>query len=105
MEYKKIAYGSFYDLKGRVWGIDILRRTDSALIARELRFEGSDAAVVEWDEFNLEEPIQGSSLTLRIESEADREWTSLYTVGDGDVVAVVSLDGEVWWLGSLDKDT
>ena len=72
MDYKRIAYGSFYDINGRAWGVKLLKRTDSALAARELTFEGDEAAVVEWDEFDLEKPIHGSSLTLRIISEADR---------------------------------
>ena len=105
MDYKRIAYGSFYDIQGRVWGINLLRRTESQMAARELTFEGDEAAVVEWDEFDLEQPIQGSSLTLRIISEADREWTSLYTVNDGDIVAEVTLDGKLWWRGSLDPET
>ena len=105
MDYRRIAYGSFYDIKGRLWGINLLRRTDSVMAARELTFEGDEAAVVEWDEFDLEKPIQGSALTLRIISEADREWTSLYTVDDGDVVAEVTLEGGLWWRGSLDPET
>lgn len=104
MEYHKIAYGSFYDIEGRVWSVNLYRNQESAVMARELTFDADSPAVVEWGELDPEEPIQGSSLTLRIISEADREWVSLYTVEDGGVVAEITLEGKLWWRGSLDPE-
>ena len=112
MNYYRTRYkGGFVSQKGEQWWIEIQMREDVYImpqVTSELTFPADDPAVIEWDAKAKEEVLQGSSLTLKIESPGDRTYLDLYTVDPTAVRAVVYRDsiatGNVFWVGMLDPE-
>lgn len=77
---------------------------DAQVIAKEVTLAGESTATIEWSEVSKVDPIQGSSLTLRLISESDREFTHLYSVADGVWRVDVKRNGILYWRGWIDPE-
>lgn len=118
MEMYLAYYGEFLDRQDESWRVEIRRTwtgegdapTDTE--AKELAFPGDSPLVLEWTATEKYESVQGSSATLRVISETDREFIGLYTVKAASVrldVLVPELHGDkyewvVFWSGTLDTE-
>lgn len=71
---------------------------------KEVSLAWESGAVIEWGEVSKTEPVQGSSLTLRLISESDREFVHLYTTEVGVWSARVLRNGDLYWQGTLDAE-
>ena len=72
--------------------------------SRQLTLAGDDPVVIEWQTVSKTEPVQGSSLTLRLVSASDREFTHLYTTEVGEWWIKVFRNEELYWTGILDTE-
>lgn len=111
MGYTTRYKGGFVSRKGETWYVAIQMRDDRFIAPNgtaDLTFEAEECAVVEWETKDKEEVMQGSTLTLRIESPGDRTYLDLYTVTPGAVRAVVyrgeMKPANVFWVGMLDPE-
>lgn len=93
--------GSFEDREGHLWRCDIVRRAEVGIRPRTM-YMSEKPLVIEWEDCAVEEPLQGSSATLTVESQHDRDFTDLYTLYTGAVILKVYRDGVLYWQGSLD---
>ena len=91
---------------GALWRIEIYRRGGAGAEggAREVGLAWSEGAVIEWGEVGKLDPVQGSSLTLRLISERDREFTELYSTDAGEWEVDVLRDGGLYWRGWIDTE-
>lgn len=72
--------------------------------AKEMTLSGNDPVVIQWGQVSKIDPVQGSSLTLRIVSETDREYLHLYTTEIGEWTIKVFRNGNLYWTGTLDTE-
>lgn len=118
MEMYLAYFGEFLDRQGESWRIEI-RRTwtgegdaPADTEAKELVFSADSPLVLEWTATEKYEPVQGSSATLRVVSETDREFIGLYTVKTASVRLDVLVpewhgnryDWVFFWSGTLDTE-
>lgn len=103
---KYIRYkGEFLSRAGVVWRVEILQEADSAFgTIGDLTFDAEEALVIEWSTKAKEEPVCGSTATIRIESPGDRTYTDLYTIAPGNILLRVYRNGALYWCGSLDPE-
>ncbi|MBQ7855296.1 MAG: hypothetical protein IJ352_09830 [Muribaculaceae bacterium] len=66
-----IYYGNLASQNGILYRIEILS-SDSSNIPTEVRFPADTPIEIEWQGTDKIEPVQGSSLTLKLLSESDR---------------------------------
>lgn len=100
-----IYRGEFYSHGGVRWEVEILKDLPAAPAAvGELDFPGEEPLVFEWEERGKEEPVCGSSATLRLLSPGDRTYQDLYTVRAGAVRLDVFRAGALYWSGTLDPE-
>lgn len=103
-KYKRYS-GEFLSRAGIVWRVDLLQEADEAFTeVGELTFEADEALVIEWDRVDKEEPICGSTATLKIESPGDRTYEDLYTITPGAIRMDVYREGLLYWSGALDPE-
>ena len=97
--------GSFRSRAGIVWRVEILQEAERGFDAvGDLTFEASDPLTIEWGVTSKEQPVCGSSATLRIESPGDRTYEDLYTVEPGFIRMDVYRAGDLFWSGCLDPE-
>lgn len=111
MEYITRYKGGFIAVNGEEWNILVQMREDKysePVDTEELTFEADEAAVLQWEARDKEEPLQGASLTLSVVSPGDRTYLDLYTVTPGAVRVLVYRGAEsadnLFWAGSLDPE-
>jgi len=97
--------GSFLRNPGGTCTVKIYQEANSAFSSvGELSFPADQPLVIEWDEAPIEQPVCGSTATLTIISETDREYVDLYTVTPGTVRMDVYIDNVLYWSGMLDTE-
>ncbi len=99
MSYR-IAYTTrFRSLDNTLWNIDIyLNEYDS--IPLEIKLEGDEPCVIEWQEAGKTDVVQSSTCTLRVSNEKDRQMARL--MNRRDAAVLVKRDGKRYWIGFLD---
>ena len=96
---------SFYSQSGVVWRVDILQEGYGGTQPGKLDFPTGEAPLeISWGETDKIDPVQGSSATLRIISDTDRQFVDLYTVEVGSVRLDVYRNGSLYWSGTLDTE-
>lgn len=95
--------GGFVAADGTVWRVDILQEGYVGDVS-DLTFPYDEPLVIAWQETGKEEPVQGATATLKIESPGDRTFIDLYTVEAGFIVMQVYRDGALYWAGCLDPE-
>ena len=98
-----IYYGNLASQNGTLYRIEILS-PDSSNIPTEDRFPVDTPIEIEWQETSKLDPVQGSSLTLKLLSESDRHFINLYQVAVGSVVCRLYRNGALYWTGTLDPE-
>ena len=88
-----------------VWDIHVKSSLAGALDKRrDVALLREGAAVIEWGEVGKLDPVAGSSLTLTLLSESDREFLWLWQVEVGTVRCDVYRNGSLYWSGVLDTE-
>lgn len=72
---------------------------------RTLRFPAESPITIERRYEGKETVLHGSTLTLKVISDTDREFTELYTVDPASVFIDITLDDNRYWSGLLDPET
>lgn len=97
--------GEFLSRAGVVWRVEILQDATSAFAEiGELTFEADEALTIEWKQTSKEEPVCGSTATLRIDSPGDRTYQDLYTIVPGRIRMDVYRNDSLYWSGALDPE-
>jgi hypothetical protein len=96
--------GSLVALDDTVYWIQIANTESTESGNTELIFPADEPVMIEWDEQDKLAPVQGSMLTLKVESMSDRQFIDLYTTTAGAVVITVKRDGALYWRGWLDPE-
>lgn len=105
MQYHTIHKGAFLSRRGHTWGVTLERLQDEAPAAvGSLMFPADEPLVIEWEEKQKHEPVQGSTALLRLLSPGDRTYEGLYTIRAAEVRLTVTLDGATYWCGTLDPE-
>ena len=104
-ELETIYVCHFKSERGTSWGVNILSSAApfaERLIPVSLARDG--AAVIEWCETGKLDPVAGSSLTLKLLSERDREFLWLWQATIGTVRCDIFRNGVLYWSGVLDTE-
>lgn len=103
MLYKRYQ-GSFLSRAGIVWLCEIWQDSPLPFPSGELTFEAEEPLLIEWPETEKEEPVCGSSVTLRLESPGDRTYFDLHAAGSQAVQLRVYRNKKLYWSGLLDTE-
>lgn len=99
--------GGFFDRARHMWRVEIWHDgADAAgapLEQQQLTLP-ADPLELEWSATELHESLQGSSATLRVVSNSDREFLWLYTAKDCTRGLNVYCDSRLYWTGTLDPE-
>jgi len=99
MSYQKAYTTQFHGLDDTLWNIDIyIEGYDARPV--EIKLEGDEPCVIDWQETGKTDVVQSSTCTLRVSNESDRQMTLL--MSDVEAAVIVSRDGKWYWLGHLD---
>lgn len=103
---KELRYwGEFRSIRDELYRIEILEETAGIhFFSKRIGFAYDHAAVIEWSDTDKLEPVQGSSLTLTLDSDTDRRFLDLYTIEVGTIRVDVLRDGKLYWSGVLDPE-
>ena len=106
MRQATIHSGEFLSQAGHVWRVDIWQMVedDAVVEVGDLNFPADEPVVIEWPRKEFEEPICGSSATIRIESPGDRTYVNLYTVTPGEIGVNIYRNDVLYWAGTLDPE-
>jgi hypothetical protein len=96
--------GSFVAADDTVYRFEIYEDSIDKQSLDELNFPYDEPAVIEWEETDKLSPIQGSALTLKVNSDYDRQFLRLYTTKPGAVIIKVYRNDTLYWIGSLDTE-
>lgn len=96
--------GSFLSQRGVTWRVDILQEGYGGVEPGELIFPADTPLEFNWAATDKLDPVQGSSATLKIISDTDRQFIDLYTVEVGAVRMDVFREGALYWSGALDTE-
>lgn len=103
--------GAFLSKAGVAWRVDIWQEASQAFsTVGELNFPPDEPVVIEWESRPKEEPICGSSCTVKVISESDRAFADLYTVTPGEIGVKIyrkargASDYSLYWMGALDAE-
>lgn len=96
--------GEFLSRSGVKWKAVILQDSEEAFIVHDLTFPADDPLLIEWDTKSKEEPICGSSATLKIESPGDRTFIDLYSIAPGKIRLDIYREDVLYWSGCLDPE-
>lgn len=111
-------WGEFTSREGTFWRVEIHQEwTEEGNIpantaAQEVFFPADSPLVIEWQSTEKYEPVQASSATLKLISDTDRQFTSLYTVTPASVRLDVfrkelqgnTMNWVLYWSGTLDTE-
>lgn len=95
--------GEFLSKRGVTWKVEILKEGFAGQVT-ELTFPADTPLEFNWSETDKLEPVQASSATLKVVSESDRQFISLYTVAVGDVRMDVYRNNVLYWSGYIDTE-
>ncbi|MCM1293749.1 MAG: hypothetical protein NC230_09260 [Bacteroides sp.] len=95
--------GSFVSIGGVEWKVDIEVEGYEGK-ADDISFPADEPLVIEWPETDRLDPWEGSTATLRIISDTDRQWTDLYSIERAKVRLMVYRNGASYWYGTLDTE-
>lgn len=99
-----IYTGSFRSVDGVLYRVDILSSDTSFASSQEVKFAYDTPVEIEWNEVDKLEPVQGSCLTLTLQSLKDRQFINLYSIEVGTMRADVYRNGKLYWSGQLDTE-
>ena len=100
MSYQ-IAYTThFRSLDNTLYEIAIAIDGYAAARPIEIRLEGDEPCIIEWQETGKTDVVQSSTCTLRVSNESDRQMVQLMSYTE--VACLVSRDGKPYWFGHLD---
>lgn len=103
MAFGKRYTGTFYTALKIKWTVEIWQK-DYSEAAGELSFTATDPLTLQWDEKEVEEPICGSSATLKILSPGNMTYIDLYTITAGNIRMDVMRNDSLYWSGTLDTE-
>lgn len=104
MAYSLRYWGEFCSIQGVLYRVEIWQNSETAFIPSEVGFAYDEPAEIEWNETDKLEPVQGSCLTLTLDSDSDRKFLDLYTIDVDSVRADIYRDGSLYWSGMLDPE-
>lgn len=104
MAYSLRYWGEFSSIQGALYRVEIWQNSDTAFIPSEIGFAYDEPAEIEWNETDKIDPVQGSCLTLTLDSDRDRRFIDLYTIDVDAVRADIYRDGSLYWSGMLDPE-
>lgn len=104
MAMQVIYTGSFRSVVGVLYRVDILSSDTSFASSQEVKFAYDTPVEIEWNEVDKLEPVQGSCLTLTLQSLKDRQFINLYSIEVGTMRADVYRNGKLYWSGQLDTE-
>lgn len=104
MAMQVIYTGSFRSVDGVLYRVDILSSDTSFATSQEVKFAYDTPVEIEWNEVDKLEPVQGSCLTLTLQSLKDRQFIDLYSIEVGTMRADVYRNGKLYWSGQLDTE-
>lgn len=97
-------YHNFVAADDAAYRVEIWRDSAATLEAEEIEI-AADGVTIEWAEAKkIEDPVQGSSATLRLISLRDRQFYDLFAVDYGEVMLHIYRDGAIYWTGTLDPE-
>lgn len=97
--------GSFLSHSDVRWKVQIFQVAEEAFPeVGELRFDAEEPLVVEWEDVKKQGTVQGSTLTLQLDSPSDREYVHLYTISPRGVQVRVFRQKVLWWVGVMDSE-
>ena len=103
--YKLRYEGSFLSHSDVSWTVQIFQVAEEAFPeVGELRFDAEEPLVVEWEDVKKQGTVQGSTLTLQLDSPSDREYVHLYTISPRGVQVRVFREKVLWWVGVMDSE-
>ncbi len=111
-KWKDLFWGSLTSVDGIKYVIYIQKYLDEEdeVETKEMRFSADSPVLIEWNEVDKLDPVQSSSMTLKVVSESDREYIGLYSVVPGEIRAKVlkknenNPNGIIYWSGTLDTE-
>lgn len=99
--------GQFYSVEGVKWTFRISHVVDDNSVAvhsKDVAVDFDEPLSIELKATEKYEPIQGSAATVRLISETDREFISLYTLNALDTQLSVYRNGTLYWQGCIDPE-
>lgn len=103
--YKLRYEGSFLSHSDVSWKVQIFQVAEEEFPeVGELRFDAEEPLVVEWEDVKKQGTVQGSTLTLQLDSPSDREYVHLYTISPRGVQVRVFREKVLWWVGVMDSE-
>ncbi len=97
--------GSFLSHSDVSWKVKIFQVAEEEFPeVGELRFDAEEPLVVEWEDVKKQGTVQGSTLTLQLDSPSDREYVHLYTISPRGVQVRVFRQEVLWWVGVMDSE-
>lgn len=96
-------YGELKSNNGTMYRAEIWQESSTPFVAKEIQF-GPDGIEIEYSDVEKWEPIQGSSCTLSVWSETDRQFVGLYTAREGDVILQIYRNKTLYWCGNIDTE-
>lgn len=99
MSYQKAYTTQFHGLDDTLWNIDIyIDGYDARPV--EIKLEGDEPCVIDWQETGKTDVVQGATCTLRVSNESDRQMLRL--MSHTNAYIIVSRDGKQYWKGYQD---
>lgn len=95
--------GEFVSIAGAVWRVELWVEGYTGAPA-DMSFPHSNPLEIAWGEYDRIAPVEGSTATLRVISESDREWVDLYSVERTRVRLDVYRNDMLYWQGTLDSE-
>lgn len=95
--------GEFVSIAGAVWRVELWVEGYAGEPA-DMSFPHSNPLEIVWGEYDRIAPVEGSTATLRVISESDREWVDLYSVERARVRLDVYRNDALYWQGTLDPE-
>ncbi len=100
---KPIYTGAFASVDGVRYRVEILS-AETSRVPEEIAFSCDTPVEIEWREIDKLDPVQGSCLTLTLQSLKDRQFISLYVVKAGTIRADIYRNEALYWSGQLDTE-
>jgi hypothetical protein len=101
---KSVKYwGEFRSVADVHYRVEILMEEEVETPQR-VYFPYDTPVEIEWSEVDKLEPVQGSSLTLQLVSESDRQFVDLYAIEVGTIRVDLYREGVLYWSGALDPE-
>lgn len=104
-DWKEIYHREFKNIEGVTWCVKIYdSNAPEGCESKEMSLSADAPILIEWSEIDKITPIQTSSMTLKVISESDREYLSLYSIEPGTIKVELFREGERYWSGMLDPE-